>query len=317
MEHLQLLLRFMSYPESDANIISRAGGDTTLPIPNHPASAGFVPNFGGLSKRQNNHNSIEPNKRKPSRVLPIQSQPPLNQPSPEYALSRTKIFFGGHHKIREGFLSSPSDQGMREVVKNESKVKCESFDSTIFPSPEDGFTRFLHSPMDVDTINAQSQVFKSCSGSVGHNRKRIIVGKSAAIVLQPAAETRQTTVRESCKVPQNEGLSKMDFVQRVCITKIDKACKLYTCNTCKRNFKQKCHLYRHQRQHSGVKRFFCVHCNRGFYQRSNLLAHGRTHCNDSRISHQYACTFCTKRFTRNSSLMKHLTRHSKGLIKMK
>jgi len=317
MEHLQLLLRFMSYPESDANIISQSGGDATLPIPNHPASGSFVPNFGGLSKGQKNPDSIEANRRRPSSVLPIQYQPPLNQPSPDWGLSRPKIFSRGHYNIREGFLLSPSDQGMREVVKNELKVKGESFDSTIFPNPEDGFTRFLHSPMDIDTIVAQSQVFKKCSGSAGHKRKRISVGKSAAIVPQPAAETCQTTVRESCKVPQIEGLSTMDFVQRVCTTKIDKACKLYTCKTCKRNFKQKCHLYRHQRQHSGVKRFFCVQCNRGFFQRSNLRAHGRTHSNNSSISHRYACTFCTKRFTRNSSLMKHLTRHSKGLIKMK
>jgi len=317
MEHLQLLLRFMSYPESDANIISRAGGDASLPIQNHPALGGFVPNSRGLSEGQNNPNSIEANKRRPSSVLPIQSQPPLNQPSPKYEFSRPNVFSRGRYNIREGFLSSPSDQGMREVVKNELKVKGESFDSTIFPNPEHGFTRFLHSPMDIDTIKAQYQVLKSLSRSVDHKEKRVSVGKSAAIVLQQAAETRQTTMRESCKVPQNEGVSRMDYVQRVCTTKIDKACKLYTCKTCKRNFKQKCHLYRHQRQHSGVKRFFCVQCNRGFFQRSNLRAHGRTHSNNSSISHRYACTFCTKRFTRNSSLMKHLTRHSKGLIKMK
>jgi len=319
MEHLQLLLRFISGPESVENIISQ-GEDPTLPIPNDLTSGVFVPNMG-FGEMQGKPNSPSANKDIPSSVMPLEAQPHLNEPSVKHDPSTPRLFRSGHYNaggIREDFLPSTLGQGMNRVVKNETKVKDEPFDSTIFQNHVDRSTRFFYSPTNDATIKAESSVFGTYNGLIGHWRKPITVGKSTPIALQSTAKSLLITkLRESSKAPKNDGLFSLDFMKRVCTTKVDKALKQYTCQTCNKQFKQKCHLYRHQRQHSGVKRFFCIRCSRGFYQRSNLRAHSRTHSNDSSISHRYACTFCNKRFTRNSSLMKHLARHSKGLIKVK
>jgi len=318
MEHLQLLLRFISGPEIVENQISQVE-DPALPIPNGLASGVFVPKVG-FSEMKGKPNSPVVNWDIPSSVLPLEAEPHFSEPSPIYDLSVPRLFRRGHHNnggIREDFLPSTLQLGMDGLVKNESKVKDESFNSTIFQNHDDRSTRYFYSPTYA-TMKAESLVFGNYNGSIGHWRKPITVGKNTSLALQSTAKNLLITKpRESSKVPKNDVLSSLDFIKRVCTRKIAKASKQHTCQTCKKKFKQKCHLYRHQRQHSGVKRFFCIHCSRGFYQRSNLQAHSRTHSNDGSISHRYACTFCTKRFTRNSSLMKHMEKHSDGLIKMK
>jgi len=322
MEHLHLLLTFMSGPESVANMISQVEEDPTLSTPNDPAPGSFVPYGGGFSELQRKRSSSAANKQILSSMLPLEAESHLNEPSSKFDLLNPKLFRGGQYNFggsSDDFLPSNLDRGIHELVKNEVEVKDESFGSTIFQNQNNvGSTRFFYSMTNDETMKAESSFFKTYSGSFGHKRKPVTIGKSTPNALQTTVKGLLTTKpRESSRVCKKDGLSSLDFIQRVCRTKIDLASKLYTCKTCMRNFKQKCHLYRHQRQHSGVKRFFCIQCNRGFYQRSNLSAHSRTHSNDSSISHRYACTFCTKRFTRNSSLMKHLARHSKGLIKMK
>jgi len=316
MEHLQLLLKFMSGPETVADMISQDEEDPKQPILKNQASGSFVPNVGGLGEVQNMHITPATQKEIISSVLPLQATPHLIERSPKCEFLTPRLFRRTDNArcIWEDFLPSTSDHGAHGLVKNEAKVKDESFDSTIFQNYDERSTRFFYSPTNDITMKAESSVFTTYNGSIGHRRKPITVGKSIPIAFQPTANSLLTAKpRESSKVHKNHGLSSFD----VCTTRVYEASKLYTCKTCKRNFKQKCHLYRHQRQHSGVKRFFCIHCSRGFYQRSNLSAHDRTHSNDSSISHRYSCTFCTKRFTRKSSLMKHLVRHSKGLIKMK
>jgi len=319
MEHLQLLLRFISGPESVENLNSQVK-DPSLPIPNDLASGVFFPNVD-FSEMQGKPNSPAANKDIPSSVLPLETEPHLSEPSPKYDLSMPRWFRRGHHNAggsREHFLPSTLDLGMDGLVKNESKVKDESFNSTNFQNHDERSTRFFYSPTNNATMKAESLVFGTSNGSLGHWRKPITLGINTSIALQSTAKSLLITKpRESSKVPKNDGLSSSDFIKRVCTKKIAKASKQHTCQTCKKKFKQKCHLYRHQRQHTGVKRFFCIHCSRGFYQRSNLHAHRRTHSNEVSISHRYACTFCTKRFTRNSSLTKHLEKHSDGLINMK
>jgi len=312
MEHLQLLLRFISGPESVENIISQ-GEDPTLPIPDDPTSGIFVPSVS-FSEMQGKPNSLV-NKDIPSLVLPLAAQPHLNELFPKHDPSKPRLFCRGHYNaggIREEFLPSTLGQGLNRLVKNGSKVKDESSNSTIFQNHVDRSTRFFYSPTDDATMKAESSVFGTYNGSIGHWWKPITVGNNTSIALPPTAKSLLTTkLRESSKVPNNDGLCSLNFVKRVCTTTVDNALKQFSCQTCNKQFKQKCHLYRHQRKHSGVKRFFCIRCSRGFYQRSNLRAHSRTHSNDSSISHRYACTFCNRRFTRNSSLMKHVAKHSK------
>jgi len=80
----------------------------------------------------------------------------------------------------------------------------------------------------------------------------------------------------------------------------------YPCSICGKSFKQRCHLYRHIRQHTGKKRFICQICSHGFFQRSNLRQHVRTHSTNEKISHRFACHVCPKRFTRKQGMVKHV-----------
>jgi len=315
MEHLHLLLKFMSGAEGDANMISQVEEDPTLPMAQNQASDIFVPNFEGLSEMQNR--LITPaHKEIISSMLPLQPEPHLNECSPKYDFLTPMIFRSSDYNA--GYMwESTSDQDIRGIVKHEAKIKDESSDSTIFQNRDERSTRYFYSPTS-DTIQAKSSVSKTYTGSIAYKRIPNTVEKCSPIAFQSTVRSLLSTKpREGSKVFNNQRLSSLDSVQLLCTRKLDAASKLYTCKTCKRNFKQRCHLYRHERKHSGVKRFFCIYCARGFYQRSNLSAHNRTHSIDSNISHRYACTFCTKRFTRKSSLMKHLPKHSNVLIKMK
>jgi len=326
----------MNYPRTEPNIISQSGkdykslpitstnspsggfvhqfedvfmGQNSLPIaPMSHASGGFLPNLGHLSMGQSN-SSLVTNVRMPLPLMPLLSQLPINQHFPEWVFPRANIFRRGYSNeftLTNGFSFSGSAKIVHKVVKDKVKVKSESFDSIIIPSSTE--------MVDLANIKAEHTVFETFNGSVGHLRVPNCMGIKPAITLHPMPKNLQTKPREGYNFPNRKGLPRLDFVQRVSTTMIEVERKLYTCDMCTRNFKQKCHLYRHRRQHTGVKRFFCKHCKRGFYQSSNLRAHRRTHSVDNKISHPFACTCCTKRFTRNSSLLKHLARHTEDVI---
>jgi len=312
MEHLKLLLRFMNYPQNEVNIISQPGVDlSALPIiATNPLSSVFISDFGGIVEGKNQPNRLVGSTRTPSPELPQLSQLPIYQTCPQYTFLRSEIFrrgFSNDCRTGNDVLVSTSDQNMDEVVKDEVKVS-QSFDSMIITTKEVA-KRFQRLPLNNAVIKVEPSKFKSSNSFLGHQLMPNSCGKNETIILQP---TPKNLMEKDAKCG---GLPRLDFVQRVCSTKIKVESKPYTCNICKRKYKQKCHMYRHQRQHSGVKRFFCMFCNRGFYQLSNLKNHRRTHSNDSSISHPYACTLCTRRFTRNMGLIRHIERHRMGLIK--
>ena len=77
------------------------------------------------------------------------------------------------------------------------------------------------------------------------------------------------------------------------------------CNMCKKSFKSRSGLIRHQMLHRMDKSFFCHLCGKGFKRKSHLQRHEMTH--DKREKHEkpYTCEKCDKHFTEKAGLKRH------------
>ena len=65
-------------------------------------------------------------------------------------------------------------------------------------------------------------------------------------------------------------------------------------------------LLRHERGHTGIKRFQCDVCQSRFSEKKSLTIHLRTHTGER----PYACGICAKRFSQSGTLATHMATHS-------
>ncbi|KAJ1997182.1 hypothetical protein GGI04_000393 [Coemansia thaxteri] len=88
------------------------------------------------------------------------------------------------------------------------------------------------------------------------------------------------------------------------------ACKDFVCSwaDCARSFARKSDLVRHFRIHTGVKPFECpwADCDKRFIQRSALKVHFRTHSGER----PHTCEECDRSFSDSSSLARHRRTHT-------
>ncbi|XP_071986422.1 uncharacterized protein [Engystomops pustulosus] len=80
----------------------------------------------------------------------------------------------------------------------------------------------------------------------------------------------------------------------------------YSCLQCKKSFRRKDHLKRHQRLHQDERPFSCSECGKGFNHLSVLVEHQRIHTGER----PYLCMECGKCFIYKSALFAHQKTHS-------
>lgn len=89
----------------------------------------------------------------------------------------------------------------------------------------------------------------------------------------------------------------------------------YSCPICNKAFTQKCSLTIHQLKHTGERPHPCPHCPQRFAQKTNLFIHvNRCHSKDSMPGGEFACSQCTCKFKKLSSLNAHVGRWHKVMI---
>ena len=77
------------------------------------------------------------------------------------------------------------------------------------------------------------------------------------------------------------------------------------CNQCKKSFSQIGHLRRHERIHSGDKRFICTQCGKSYIQGVGLKIHLRVHTGEK----PFTCDQCGKSFMQSFNLQRHKKKH--------
>nr|XP_057922311.1 zinc finger protein 135 isoform X2 [Doryrhamphus excisus] len=80
----------------------------------------------------------------------------------------------------------------------------------------------------------------------------------------------------------------------------------YACDVCRKTFKRRKILRRHERFHTGEKPYACTKCSKTFALRRNLRRHLRFHTGEK----PHKCTHCEKSFRLRDNLKAHLRFHT-------
>lgn len=81
---------------------------------------------------------------------------------------------------------------------------------------------------------------------------------------------------------------------------------VYTCGTCRENFRDSAYFKKHVRAHRGGRPHKCTVCSRSYMQMSHLAAHMSLHTQ----ARPFACDVCPKRFRLAGALKEHMNRHN-------
>jgi len=216
-----------------------------------------------------------------------------------------------------GSMGSPLPDGQTDLFCPNFWLKKESKDQMCCPAPRSiGQSLEVSSPdlKNNPLIRRNPHVKVHCASSLVKNLK--VEGTFSS-----HNRFKKMTVPTLFSSKQFNGMARRKRINKTKPGKpvkrqYDPGATRYPCYICGKTFKQKCHLYRHIRQHSGKKRFICEVCSHGFYQRSNLMQHVRTHSTNEMISHRFACHICPKRFTRKQGMLKHVAKtHCDNFVK--
>ncbi|KAI8774582.1 zinc finger protein 616 isoform X1 [Biomphalaria glabrata] len=82
---------------------------------------------------------------------------------------------------------------------------------------------------------------------------------------------------------------------------------LFKCETCGREFLQRCDLKRHMLIHTKQEPHRCDQCGKGYIRRSDLVVHLRFHNKDK----AFKCSLCEKQFFQTGDLSRHIRRAHK------
>ncbi|XP_059475278.1 endothelial zinc finger protein induced by tumor necrosis factor alpha-like isoform X2 [Neocloeon triangulifer] len=82
--------------------------------------------------------------------------------------------------------------------------------------------------------------------------------------------------------------------------------RLFKCQACGKDFKQKSTLLQHERIHTDARPYGCPECGKRFRQQSHLTQHLRIHANEK----PYSCAYCERTFRQRAILNQHLRIHS-------
>uniref|UniRef100_A0A2C9M719 C2H2-type domain-containing protein n=1 Tax=Biomphalaria glabrata TaxID=6526 RepID=A0A2C9M719_BIOGL len=99
--------------------------------------------------------------------------------------------------------------------------------------------------------------------------------------------------------------SKPDFKNQA--KSLTKSQPLFKCETCGREFLQRCDLKRHMLIHTKQEPHRCDQCGKGYIRRSDLVVHLRFHNKDK----AFKCSLCEKQFFQTGDLSRHIRRAHK------
>ncbi|KAL4218221.1 hypothetical protein ACF0H5_022957 [Mactra antiquata] len=128
------------------------------------------------------------------------------------------------------------------------------------------------------------------------------------VVVQNSGKEHLTRIAFSCPICKKDFRSKGNLAKhQVTHTGI----KPYKCSFCDKQFSMKGNKDKHELIHTNTRNFRCEICWKEFTLKGNLQQHVLTHSSVK----NFKCSICSKEFTLKGNLEKHVKRHQAGVIR--